>query len=379
MFNKKIAIIIVTCNASEYLGELFSSLEKNEYPREDFEIVVIDNASTDDTLTRIKNHESRIMNLRLITSTKNTGFAEGNNIGLRYALERNFDYAYLLNQDTVVDPNFLWEAVTMGESDEKIGVVQSLLMLWPQKDLVNSWGNEIHYLGFAYSGGYKEKITDYLSTPRLGSEDPSGSETTSSRPRGGLRITDKEIAYASGAACLVKLSALKEIGLFNKDFFMYHEDVDLGWRLWLAGYRVVLAPKSIVYHKYEFQRSIKKYYFMERNRYMVLVQNYSFLTLLVILPALCLLDIAMLFYSVFGGFWREEVRAFTYFCSINNWKKIIATRKIVQGTRKVSDKDILKHFTGVIAFQDVQNPLVKYIFNPIFQAYFFLVKIVVRW
>jgi len=370
----KIAIIIVTYNASEYLGELFSSLEEIEYPREDFEIIVVDNASTDDTVKRLRNYELQITNLQILINQKNTGFAQGNNIGLRYALEKNFDYAYLLNQDTIVDPIFLQEAVAVGESDEKIGAVQSLLMLWPDKDLINSWGNEIHYLGFAYAGGYKEKISNFQPAS------PARFVGALARRAGGFPISNyREIAYASGAACLVRLTAIKEIGLFNEDFFMYHEDVDLGWRLWLAGFRVVLAPKSMVYHKYEFGRSIKKYYFMERNRYIVLVQNYSFFTLLVLLPALCLLDIAMLVYSVFGGFWREEIKAFAYFCSIKNWRKIIATRKIVQSTRKVSDKDIIKHFTGVIAFQDVQSPLVKYIINPIFQAYFFLVKMFVRW
>ena len=370
----KIAIIIVTYNASEYLGELFSSLEEIEYPREDFEIIVVDNASTDDTVKRLRNYELQITNLQILINQKNTGFAQGNNIGLRYALEKNFDYAYLLNQDTIVDPIFLQEAVAVGESDEKIGAVQSLLMLWPDKDLINSWGNEIHYLGFAYAGGYKEKISNFQPAS------PARFVGALARRAGGVPISNyREIAYASGAACLVRLTAIKEIGLFNEDFFMYHEDVDLGWRLWLAGFRVVLAPKSMVYHKYEFGRSIKKYYFMERNRYIVLVQNYSFFTLLVLLPALCLLDIAMLVYSVFGGFWREEIKAFAYFCSIKNWRKIIATRKIVQSTRKVSDKDIIKHFTGVIAFQDVQSPLVKYIINPIFQAYFFLVKMFVRW
>jgi len=157
----KIAIIIVTYNASEYLGELFSSLEEIEYPREDFEIIVVDNASTDDTVKRLRNYELQITNLQILINQKNTGFAQGNNIGLRYALEKNFDYAYLLNQDTIVDPIFLQEAVAVGESDEKIGAVQSLLMLWPDKDLINSWGNEIHYLGFAYAGGYKEKISNF--------------------------------------------------------------------------------------------------------------------------------------------------------------------------------------------------------------------------
>ena len=190
MPNKKIAIIIVTYNASEYLGELFSSLEKIDYPKDKFEIIVIDNNSNDKSVKMIKtiatsviarseapgeatrqSHKDRGLPrsssqgsdpLAMTANNKikiypiflkeNKGFTGGNNIGIQYAIEKNFDYVYLLNQDTIVDPNFLQEAVKVGESDEKIGAVQSLLMLWPDKDLINSWGNEIHYLGFAYSG-----------------------------------------------------------------------------------------------------------------------------------------------------------------------------------------------------------------------------------
>lgn len=347
MMNKKIAIIIVTYNGSEYFGDLFSSLEKISYPIENFKIIIIDNASTDDSIVRIRNQESRIKNLKFFVNTKNVGFARGNNIGIEYAMKNNFDYVYLLNQDTVVGSDFLMHAIETMESDPKIGIAQSKLLLWKNELNINSWGNVIHYLGFGYSGGYEEKDR---------------------------KLVEKEIAYASGAACIIRISCAKEVGIFQDEFFMYHEDLDLGWRMWISGYKVVLSPESIVYHKYEFSKSIKKYYYMERNRFLVLFQNYSIKTLLLIAPALCAMDILMLCYSFIRGFWREEIRVYWYFCNIKNWKKILHARKNIQSLRKRKDSDIIKNFTGVIAFQDVQNPLVKYIFNPLFEFYFFIIK-----
>ena len=78
---------------------------------------------------------------------------------------------------------------------------------------------------------------------------------------------------------------LKEVGLFDEEMWMYNEDQDLGWRVWLAGYKCVLAWDAVIYHKYEFSRSISKYYWMDRNRNLSIFKNYHFLTLILIFPA----------------------------------------------------------------------------------------------
>src|SRR3989344_8700972 len=276
--DKRVAVIIVTFNASKYLGELFSSLQKLNYPRDKFEIVVVDNASTDDTWENLKSQISNLKKNGLqATSYKlqaNSGFVGGNNIGLQYAIENNFDYAYMLNQDTVVDSNFLNEVVRVAERDEKISAVQSLLLLYDKKDIINGYGNQIHYLGLAYAGGNGKKVSSFK-----------------------FQVSGQEITYPSGAGVLLRCETLKRIGLLNPDLFMYHEDVDLGWRMWLAGYKVMLAPQSIVYHKYEFSRSIRKYYFMERNRLIVVFENYKIGTLAIIFPALFIMEVMLFPYT----------------------------------------------------------------------------------
>ena len=356
MNEPKVAIIILVYNGAQYLGDCLSSLANLNYPKEKLAIIVVDNASTDNSVETVNKKQLTVDNLILIKNEVNLGFAAGNNVGIKYAMAQGFDYVYLLNQDTVTEPNFLIEAVKVAESDEQISAVQSRLMLYQKKDVINSIGNQIHYLGFAYAGGHGTPITHYS-----------------------LPVPSFEITYPSGAAVLLKLSTLEKVGLFNEEFFMYHEDVDLGWRLWLQNYKVMLVWDSVVYHKYEFSKSIKKYYFMERNRYLVLLQNYKMATLLAILPASIVMDISMFIYSIFAGWFSEELEVYKYFFSHKNWEKIFETRQKIQASRKTKDKEIIKRFVGVIKFQDFQNPLLKYFVNPIFDLYWQIVKRLIWW
>lgn len=345
----RVLIVVLLYNSAEYIGDCFSSLAKIIYPKDSFEILVIDNASTDNSAELVKKNFPQVT---LIKNKENLGFAAGNNIGFEYGEKNNFDYVYLLNADTVVEPNFVDKAVELAKTDKKIAAVQSKMLLHSDKTKINSIGNEIHYLGFGFAGGHN---TDDHSMP------------------------SKEITYPSGGACLYSVSALKEIGYFNPDFFLYHEDLDLGWRIWLTGYKCMLAPDSVVYHKYEFSRSIQKYYFMERNRYLVILQNYKLLTILFILPAGALMDILMFFYSFIGGFWKQEFKVYKYFFKLSNYKKILETRKLVQAKRKVKDREVVKRFVGSISFQDIQNPLLKYIVNPIFNLYWQIIRLFIWW
>lgn len=346
--NNKVLIIVVTYNSTDYIGDCFSSLQNITYPKDFYDVLMVDNASTDDTVEIAK----KFSGIKIIQNSKNLGFAAGNNVGFEYAVENDFDYVYLLNADTEVELDFLEKVILLAQTDASIAAVQSKLLLFDDKTKVNSIGNEIHYLGFAYAGGHKTEDKD---------------------------IQVKEITYPSGAAVLLDMKKLQEVGYFNPEFFMYHEDTDLGWRIWLAGYKCMLAPDSVVYHKYEFSRSIKKYYFMERNRYLVLMQNYKWQTLLLILPAGALMDLMMLTYSFLAGWWREELEVYKYFFTLDNYKKISVTRDRVQKSRKVKDRDVMKRFVGEIKFQDLNNPILQYIVNPLFNLYWKIIQKVIWW
>lgn len=335
---KKIAVVVVTHNAGRYLDDCFGSLAAADRHGLDVDVIVVDNASTDGTAERLKHDYPAV---RVLLNRKNLGFAGGNNVGIRTALDQGADYVFLLNHDTEVALDFLTEAVRVAQADEKIAAVQSLLLLHPAKDLINSAGNAIHFLGFGYCRDYR-------------------------RPAAGWRHTGiREIAYASGAAVLYRASALRSVGLFDEELFLYHEDLDLGWRLRLAGFSDVLAPHSIVYHKYEFSRSIAKYYYMERNRYIVLFKNLRSWTLILLLPWLFLSETALFLAALRSGWWKQKLRVYLYFLNPAAWLRLGRERARVQSLRQVSDREIVRLFSPVIEFQDVSGPFTRYVANPL--------------
>jgi len=207
MTMSKISVIIANYNGKTLLEKCLESLFKVNY--DNFEVILVDNNSTDETVDFItKNYPSII----LIKLDSNKGFAEPNNIGAKIA---KGEHLLLLNNDTVVTYNFISEMIKVLEHDKTIGICQSLL-LKPDGSLDSS-GDFIDKLGVVYNSKTK---TDEI----------------------------REISSARGASMLIHKELFEKLGGFDEKFFVSFEDVDLGWRTWILGYRVFLAPKSIVYH-----------------------------------------------------------------------------------------------------------------------------------
>ncbi len=338
----KIFIIIVSYNGKKYLPTLFDSLSRQITKTE---IIIVDNASTDDSVFFIKQNYPAV---KIIKNEKNLGFAQGNNIGIRYALANGADYIALLNQDTRVEPDWLEKLINKMESDKNIGCCQPTILMWPDKEKINSLGNEIHFLGFGFTRGNDKKLEEMKDKIR------------------------EEVTYCSAAACLIRAEALKKVGLFDEKLFMYHEDLDLGWRLRLAGYKNVLMPEAIIYHEYQYSQAKYKYYYMERNRHWVNLKNYRLWTLLLILPALIIMELGMWFFAVTKGWWLKKLKG--YGSLIKNLPYIIKKRREVQRLRKVSDREITKMFVAKIWYQEISNPLLNYIGNPLMTVYWHIVK-----
>ncbi len=348
--NPKVTVIVLTYNSSRYLDGCFGSLERADKDGLDVEIVAVDNGSSDGTPDTVRRRWPWV---RVVDSGGNLGFAGGNNLAMRQALDAGRDFVFLLNHDTEVDPGFLREAVRVMGSDPSIASVQSLLLLHPERELVNSAGNAIHFLGFGYCMDYRKSAADID------------------------RETVRDIPYASGAAVLYRAAALREAGLFDDRLFMYHEDLDIGWRLRLCGYRNVLAPKSVVYHKYEFSRSIGKYYYMERNRYIVLLKNLRLWTFIVIAPALALTEAALMFTAFRGGWWSKKFKALTYFLDPRAWRHILEERGRVEKMRRVGDREIVRQFTPVIRDQEGTSLFAHFVANPLMEAAWRAIRLII--
>ena len=204
----KVSIIIVNYNGKELLQKCLDSLLNVRY--DNFEIILVDNNSTDGTVEFItKNHPSII----LIKLDSNKGFAEPNNVAAKISKGK---YLLFLNNDTVVTPNFISEMVKVMETDKKIAICQSLLL--KPDGSVDSSGDFIDHLGVVYNS--KTEIDEI-----------------------------REVSSARGASMLVRSDIFEKLDGFDQKFFVTFEDVDLCWRSWILGYRVLIIPTSIVYHE----------------------------------------------------------------------------------------------------------------------------------
>jgi hypothetical protein len=359
MTTYKIATILINYKeyANKYLGDCWASLEKIKLATDDWQIdhtiFIVDNQSDEDTYQTL---QTMAPTARLIRNATNDGFAKGNNDAIAMAMAEGCDFVWVLNMDTIIEPDSLVELLKLMINNQKIGAAQSLLRLWPDQALVNSLGNSTHFLGYGYCLGYRQPMSQ-LNLDEL---------------------NNQPIAYPSGASVLFRLTALRQVGLFDETFWMYNEDQDLGWRLWLAGWDCRLSAYSQIYHKYEFSRSSGKYYWLDRNRLLSSWKNYHWLTIIVLLPALLISDLVLAFVFWRAGRLKHKLKAWWYFINPLNWLKLIKTRHQSQRLRRVTDRSIIKTFSGRILFQEVDSPIVR-VGNWFLNLYWQVIKLIIVW
>lgn len=202
-----VSIIIINYNGKSYLEKCLESIKKIKY--DNLEIIVVDNNSTDGTMEFLAQNYPSIITLKL---DKNYGFAKPNNVAAKIA---KGDFLLFLNNDTEVTPNFLTELVQVLVGNDQIGICQSLL-LKPNGE-IDSSGDFIDTIGVVYNS--KEPIDKI-----------------------------REISSARGASMIIRKELFLDLEGFDEQFFVSFEDVDLGWRTWIKGYKVAINPKSVVYH-----------------------------------------------------------------------------------------------------------------------------------
>ena len=337
MKNIMVSIVILNMNERHFLPTCLGSIRKMNFPYE-YEIILVDNGSTDGSQEFVRKNFPHV---KLIENKTNLGYAEGNNIGAKAAKGK---YLMLLNNDTEVTKNWLLNLLKVAESDDNIGICAPKQLMGDKKTILYG-GGAINYTGLSYSINMYKK--DFKETEI------------------------HETAFASGAALFIRRDIVHKIGLFDKDYFIYHEDVDLSWRVRLAGYKIMYVPTSIIYHFFKFKRRLQKMYLLERNRFMTVLKNYSTRSIALVLPMLLLLEVPNFLYSIARGWSIFKIKS--YFYILQNLGKIIKKRQVVQRSRKVDDKKIVNLFTSDI-FYAQESEKISSIASQFLKSYWLLIK-----
>jgi GT2 family glycosyltransferase len=211
-----VTVVVVNFDGWHHLRPCLSALAQTRGVV--FETVVIDNGSRDGSVAKVR---AEFPDVQVIPLERNVGFGAANHIGARAA---RGEYLALLNNDTEVEPDWLVHLLEPLETEPHIAATSSRLVFLREPDVVNSNGGAMSRLGLGYDRDYRLPLGDL----------PPGEEPV-------------DVLFPVAAAMLMRTREFEAVG-FDPEMFMYHEDVDLGWRLWLAGRRVVVCPRSVVKH-----------------------------------------------------------------------------------------------------------------------------------
>lgn len=219
---KKVAVILVNFNTFSDTKECVESLNQASRQVTDFDIVVVDNASTkvDHEIEKFLKNTTIYLPLQ-----ENLGFSGGNNIGIQYVLEHNYDYVLLLNNDTLVEKDFIDQLVSKSEKLDNLGAAIGKIYYHYNHSVLWYAGGHIDLKrGMVYQEGFDE--WDY-----------------------GQYDEDRVVGFVTGCMMLIPIDVIKKIGTLEESFFLYAEDLEYSLRLSKNGYQMYYIPESVIYHK----------------------------------------------------------------------------------------------------------------------------------
>lgn len=249
----KITIVILNWNGRQDTLECLESVQKIDY--QNFETIVVDNGSQDDSVKTIREKFPQVMT---IENGANLGFSAGNNVGIQYALSQGTDYVFLLNNDTVVDPQMLSELIDASTKYPEAGILGSKIYRYDKPETIwyagTSWRTDTaKFLHIGY--GKVDSQTDEAEV--------------------------KETDYVCGCAFLIKTEVVEKVGMLDPKYFLLWEEADLCYRARKAGYKTLVVPKSQLRHKCSASfigghKAPHYQYFWWRNRFLWVEKNLSF-------------------------------------------------------------------------------------------------------
>ncbi|TSC85389.1 MAG: Uncharacterized protein G01um10147_1165 [Microgenomates group bacterium Gr01-1014_7] len=313
--SKRIAsVIIPNWNGKHLLKSSLGSLK--EQTLKDFEVIVVDNGSQDGSKDYIKKYFPEV---KLIELDKNYGFAKAVNIGIK---ESNSEYLIFLNNDTEMDKFCLQFLVEAAKNHKEVGFVAAKMLKFSNRDIIDSAGDYIDWVGHANNIGLGEKDGEEFNQAGY-------------------------VFLVTGGGGLFKRSVFNKIGLFDEDYFAYFEDVDLCLRAQFQGFKGWYEPRAKIYHIHK-ATSLKNLAFLEylqfRNMTIIIIKDFprkllikNFNWLIILLVNLN----TVLYLSIRGFFW-PAMKAELYI--LFNLPSLLKKRSMIQKTKKVSDEYIINNF-----------------------------------
>ena len=330
-----VSIIILNYNAGQILLDCFESVVKTNY--DNFEIIVVDNASEDKSYMKCKEKFERI---HLIENEKNLGYCEGNNVGIKSA---KGEFVVILNPDTIVDPDWLNELFRAYHKHGE-ALYQPKHLSLKEKSTIMSTGNMMNVFGFGYAREKGEKDVNQHNAI-------------------------EQIGYASGTCLFVPSSIFKNVGLLDPFIFLYHDDLDFGWRAAQLGIKSYYVPSSVIYHaeSYLLRWNAEKFFWLERNRKYCLLTHYSKETYAKMRSSLFLVDLCVWMFYLSKGFLAAKIKA--ELDIYRNREAIKIRYNQLEKIKTVSDKELIKKFSDEIFVpKNVSEPIFNQLFNNILSA-----------
>ncbi len=309
-----VSIIILNYNAGELLINCIDSLKKSKYTN--LEIIVVDNISTDGSQKKCK---EKFPEIKLIQNDKNLGYCGGNNIGIKQA---KGEFITILNPDTIVEPDCIGELIFAYNNCGE-GLYQPKILSLNEENIIQSTGNMLHVFGFGFARDKGNKVIDKIEEI-------------------------EKIGYASGTCLFTSREVLDKVGLLDEFLFLYHDDLDLGWRAAQIGINSFYVPKSKIFHveSYSLKWSAKKFYWLERNRKYCLLTHYSKKTYEKMRFSLAIVDLFVWLFYFSKGFLGVKIKVEL---EIRKHKKNIEKKyHELENKKTVPDNEIIKNFPDEI-------------------------------
>lgn len=322
----KVSIVILNRNGKAFIKDCLETVMNALY--RNFEVIVIDNASTDGSYEIVEKLSYVDNRVKLKKNTENIGFAAGCNMGYEHSTG---DYIIFLNNDTQVDPDWINGLIDAFSKDEHLIILQCNLLSLSNKEIIDRAGNFIDYLGYGYPIGIGQKIECYKSS--------------------------YEIFYADGAALAIRKDLalnilLNQSELFDSSYFIYYEETDLCWRARLNGFKIAFIPNSIVYHYRtlsSFDRVKGHLVFLHaRNRISTIVKNYELHNIIRFVPLLILFELIRALFLMRKRTSHGIAIMKAILWNFANLRSILIKRIYIQNKiRKADDSEVMRYMKPI--------------------------------